>query len=105
MRRGEVLQWRAALHAGVVDQDVDRADLFFEVCYRVADAIGVGHIETARVDCCTCAAQRMGGTGEACLVAAVQDDGRAGQGETPGKRITDAGARTGDQRSAPAEVE
>jgi len=46
---GELGEGAAVLHAGVVDQDVDGADLGLDLCHAGVDRVGVGHCEGGSV--------------------------------------------------------
>ena len=96
---------RAALHAGVVDQDVDRADVGLDARHGRRHGVGVGGVEGAGVHRGTFCAQLRRGGFELGGVAPVQHHGRAGAGQPTCQRQPDAGAGAGDQRGLAAQVE
>ena len=97
----EVLERRAELHPGVVDQDVDRAELGLDAGDAGGDGGGVGDVEGRGRG----AGDGGGGRSQAVGVAAVEHDRRAVDGEALGEREADALARAGDEGAAAGEVE
>ena len=49
---GKILERRAVLDAGIVDQDVDRADLGLDAGHCSLDRVPVGDVEGRDVDAC-----------------------------------------------------
>jgi hypothetical protein len=101
----EFVERRTALHAGVVDEDVDRADLALDALDRGGGRVGRGHVERERMHRRAFAAQPGRGLLQLGVVAAVEDDRRTGTGQPAREREADAGARAGDEGDAPAQVE
>ena len=102
----EILERGAVLHAGVVDQDVDRARRRLEaVDGRAGRRRGRWRRRRARRTWRRAARRRGGGGGELGGVAAVQHHARAGGGEAFGQRVADALARAGHQRALARQVE
>ncbi len=89
------------LHAGIVDEDVDRADVRLEGVDGLAHSLVVGGVEGERVPCpeVSCGGRELGG------VAAVQDDLGAGRGKTLGQRVADALRGAGDEGALARQVE
>ena len=46
---GKILERRAPLDAGVVDEHVNRTDLLFDPGHSALDALRIGHVEYGRV--------------------------------------------------------
>ena len=88
---GELVQRHAALHAGIVDEDVDRADLSFDPSDGGPHVLSSGHIEAGLVH--REAICREGGCGlpESARVAAIEDDLSAGLSKSFCERIADPG--------------
>ena len=93
------------LHAGVVDEDVERAELRLDRRDAGLDRRAVGDVERDLVHAPLAAGQLRRGPLERLLVAPVQRDRAAGLHQPAGERAADAAARAGDERDAPADVE
>ena len=102
----EILQRGAVLHASVIEQNLDRADVALNGGHPGGDRFGVRHVE----------GRDMSGDGvvvgegflsasEAVGIAPVEHDGRAGRGEGLGDRVADAFAGAGDKRDAAGQIE
>src|SRR5690606_3584034 len=97
----KILQRRAVLHAGIVDEDVDGADLCLESIDRPARRLVVGGVEGERV----LRAEVLRGGRQPGLVAAVEDDPGPGGGKPPGERMADPLRRAGDKGPLARQVE
>ena len=86
----------SVLDAGVVDEDVQRADLGHAAMDRLGLGDVEGHVPGAELACRT---RDSGG------VATVEHDVAARLGEAAGQRQPDPAARAGDERGAAGDVE
>jgi hypothetical protein len=103
----ELAQRRPELHAGVVDQHVDPAQLGVQPPRLGDDRVGVGHVERAAVDIGPrhLGRQLVAGLADPGLVPAVQDHGRTRPGQPGRHGRADAPGGSGDQRAPPGQVE
>ena len=102
---GKILQRRTKLHAGVVDENIDRPDRPFDRGNPLADILGGGDIETGYRN-------RMPGRGQACrgslelvALASVQNHGGAMLGEPSRDGEPDPLGRSGDERPLAGQIE
>jgi hypothetical protein len=101
----EGFERRAELHAGIVDEDVDRADLRLDIGNGGAARLGIGDIEGGADGVAIAATDILGGRFRLLRVAAVDDDGSAMLGKPDRQRAADALAGAGDKGAAAGEVE
>ena len=104
-RRIHLEERAAALDPGIVDEDVDRADLRLDASDFGANLRFLRDIEPGALDPQSLAAQGGYRCGELLLVAAVDDHCRAGLGEAARQRKPDAGGGAGDERDPSGQVE
>jgi hypothetical protein len=102
----EVLQRRAVLHAGVVEEYLDGADVALHAGNARRDGVRVRHVEGGDRGCnAVLVRQGLLGAGEARGIAAVEDDRGPGRSKGLGDRETDAFAGPGDECDATGEIE
>jgi hypothetical protein len=74
LRMGKLFERRAALHASVVDQNIDRSDLTFDALNGRL-YVGCGrHIEASRVCDCAFGVQPANRLGQRRFAAGIQND-------------------------------
>jgi hypothetical protein len=102
---GKILQRRTKLHAGIVDENIDRPDGPFDRGNPLADVLGDGHIETGHRN-------RVPGCGQACsgslklvALASVQNHGGAMLGEPSRDGEPDPLRRSRDERPLAGQIE
>ena len=105
MSRGEVLQWSAVLHAGIVDQDVNRTAAALKAVDRRSDQVTVSGVEGQFVDARAVSSQRVRSPGQLCRVTPIQHDRRAEFGEPLCQGEPYPLRSPGDERGLPAEIE
>ena len=102
---GEILERRAELDPGIADQDVDRADIRLDLFDGRRDRRRIDDVEHRGVDRVAFRAQRVGGTLDLLLRAAIENDGCAVLGQAARQAKADALARAGDQSPPSGEAE
>jgi hypothetical protein len=102
---GEILDHGANGHAGVVDQNVDGADLGLDALDEGAHAGRVRHVAGHGGRLAAGGANVRRGLFGAGGVAAVDDDMGAGFRQSAGQRPADAAGRAGDEGDAAVEAE
>ena len=103
---GIVFERRAALDAGVVDEDVDRPDLGLDrVEPRPRSEPARSRRTPQRWASAPSARKRVDRRVDGRSRSAVDDDARPGAGEAASEREADAGGRAGDQGDGPGEAE
>ena len=93
------------LHAGVIDEDVDRAGIRFVAVDGVTRGGGVGHVEGQGVDLGTLGAQFLCRLVQPVGVAGVQHQSRPGLCQPARKGETDAHGRPGNEGRAARQIE
>ncbi len=101
----KILQRRTKLHAGIVDQYVDGADVLFHGVYGGGDGIAIRHVEERDRYFSAPCPQLFRGLLDPHGRAAIEDDAGAVGGQSLRDRVADALAGTGDQRTFSGEVE
>ena len=102
---GKILERRAVLHAGIVDEDVDLPDFVLGVRDGVLDALLAGDIESHRPRPCAAFGEFGRGLSQRHLVACIEDHFGPRAGQRRRDRQPNAAARSGHQRPAPGERE
>ncbi|MNL29688.1 hypothetical protein D3C87_1513800 [compost metagenome] len=95
----------ANLHAGIVHQNVDRADFAFAMVHGLGHAVGAGDVEGQCRHLCAALGQISRRFAQSHLVPAIQYQFGTGTGQSPCHGKTQPAAGTGDQRPAASEVE
>src|SRR5690606_15116571 len=103
---GELHDGCAALHAGVVDEDVWGSDQLLDLGHPGVDACGIRDVEG---EACSLDARRPGDLagrrGRLRGIPAVHHDARTGRGQPLRESPADSLAGAGDQRRATGEIE
>lgn len=99
--RREILERRAVLHAGIVDEDVDGPDVGLEAVDGRTGRGVISGIEGER----SRAGNGARGSRKLGLVATVENDLRTGLGQAARKRKADTLRRSCHQRSASCQIE
>lgn len=94
----KVLQRRTELHAGVVDQNIDRTGLVLDRFDAVFGGLGLGHVETSHRYLVPGRRQSRRRGIELGCIAAVKNDFGAVLGKALRKRQTDTLRRAGNER-------
>lgn len=99
--RRKILQRRSVLHTGIVDEDIDGADLRFETVDRLAHRAVIGSIEGKRSGTLDARCRRL----QLHLIAPVQHHFRPCFRQPVRQRQPDALGRTRDQGAAAGKIE
>jgi hypothetical protein len=105
VRVSEFVERSTSLYAGVVDQDVERAEMGLDGVDARIDLRGIGYVERTHVHACAGGADHRGGFIQCGLGASVDDHVCASRGQCGGDGVADAARGAGDERAAPGEVE
>src|SRR6185437_1111188 len=101
----KIFERGAELHAGIVDEDIDRPELGFDIADPVGDALGIGDVEGYGLHIRPFAGQALSRPAQRLGVAAVEDDRGAGASESLGDTEADAAAGTGDEGAPAGKIE
>jgi hypothetical protein len=101
----EIHHGLAKLNAGVVDENVDLDARSVEMFERCDDRPLVGDIEGARVDLMAGFHKRLGGIRQLLLVAAVENESRAGRREAARHRKPEPLGGSGDESGFAGQIE
>jgi hypothetical protein len=101
----KVLERRAELHAGIVDQDIDRAGISFNRLDAVLNRLRARHVEFGHRYLVPGGRQFRRSRSKLAAVAAVQDDFGAVFGKTLREREPDALRRARDERPLAGQFE
>ena len=102
---GKVLERRAELHAGIVDQDIDRAGISLNRLDAFLGGLGERHVEADHRHLVPGSCQFRRSRIKLAGVAAVQDDFGAVFGKTLRECESDSLRRAGDERPRTRQVE
>ena len=95
----KILERRAALDAGVVDEHVNRSDLLFDRGDAAFDTLGIGHVENGHVRREPLVLESRHRGPDLAWITSVDHDARARFSQTARQRKADPTGRAGDQRN------
>ena len=93
------------LDAGIVDQDLDRADVLLHLADRRGDSLGLSHVEDSCSDAMAFTAQLRRCDLQPLAVASIQDDSSAGRRQAARKSKANAACRACDEGAAAGQIE